>query len=474
VLKQYATRISAASISPVASFTLRFLRTIILSRFLTPEHVGASVALFTILSLCEGITTVGLDTFVLVHAGGQERARALAAAQQIAFFRGLILGAAIFLFAPLLASLFGASVQSVAWLGAVSAVASVKNLGVVQVQQEFRYLPEALSVVGGQIAAVVAAFLAAAHFRDERAMLASLVAEAFACVLLSYVLVPRLAPRAHAADVDPIMRRAALTFGAPLMLNGAALMILGALDRSVVVNLFDLTTLALYSLAVNLVLAPASILTIVLQNIGMPILIRPREDQGASKRASLMVLMAVLFVASPLAVSIALFLDRLLPIIYGAQYHVTQVFSALMAGIVLMRICRNGVNIILLAQKATARATTGNTISNLGVLIGFLLTVRYRELETFVAGLLIGEVLSLAALYALVSRYVFPVAVFPLHVLGVALALGLIAFARSDAQGVNPGSEIALLSAAVLAVGLEAIMIFRNYVYRFAGSKNNV
>ena len=362
----------------------------------------------------------------------------------------------------MLAGLFGASAHSVAWLSVVSPIFSLRNLGVIQIQQEYKYLPDAVSNVGGQIGAVIAALLAAMQFRDERAMLASLMVEALVNVPLSYLLAPR--PRMTA--IDPIMRRAALTFGLPLLLNGIALMILGVLDRLIVVNLFGLATLALYSLAVNLVIAPASVLIGVLRQLGTPLITRIRADEDASKRASLIVLLATLFVAAAFAAPVALFLDRLLPLVYGVHYQVTPVFAAIMACIAFLRILRNGDNIVLLTRSATAQLTAGNVASNLGVLIGFLLATRYRELEAFLFGVSIGDALSLALLSAFVSRYVFPRSPLALHATVVGLVVGIVVLARliEMSPGLDLGPRILLLVAAEFVIGLDAMIVLYKYV----------
>ncbi len=344
----------------------------------------------------------------------------------------------------------------------VPPIFSLRNLSVVQIQQEFRYLPETVSNVGGQVGAVIAAVLAAVWFQDERAMLASLMVEALVNVPLSYL----LAPRRRVAAVDPMMRRAALTFGFPLLVNGIALMVLGVLDRVIVVNLFDLAALAKYSLAANLVIAPASILIGILSKICMPLVARARADQGASNSASLIMLMAVLLVGAAYAVPVALFLDRLVPLVYGAQYQVTPAFSALMGCLAFVRICRSGPNNILLIHSETARLTAGNAISSAGVLIGFLLAMRYRELEAIIAGLAIGDALSLALLSVLTSRHVRLRNAFRLYAPVTALTVGLVALARlaEGGLGTNLGLRFILLVAATFVIALEAVAVHYKFV----------
>ncbi|MGO9237227.1 MAG: oligosaccharide flippase family protein, partial [Methylocella sp.] len=127
-LRRYATRLSAASLSPFGEFLLRFVRTMILSHLLSPGDLGAAVVLTSILTGCEVITDIGLDKFVMVSRDGA-RAQVVAAARQISIARAVLLAAAIALLAPLLASAFGASEHHriVAWLGVVPLIRSLKN-----------------------------------------------------------------------------------------------------------------------------------------------------------------------------------------------------------------------------------------------------------------------------------------------------------------------------------------------------------
>ena len=66
LLRRYATRLSSASLSSVGEFLLRFVRTVVLSRLLSPHDLGAAVALASILASCEMITDIGLEKFVMV------------------------------------------------------------------------------------------------------------------------------------------------------------------------------------------------------------------------------------------------------------------------------------------------------------------------------------------------------------------------------------------------------------------------
>ncbi len=470
LLKRYAVRLSAASVSPLCEFSLRFVRTIILSRLLMPNDLGAAVALVTILSSSELITDVGLEKFVMVNAG-ETRAQAVAAAQQITITRAVLLAIAIALFAPVLADIFGASahVGSIAWLGAVPLIRSFRNLRTVQIQQDYRYGPEAISNVVGQIGAVIVVVPAAAWFRDERAMLASLIVEAALYVMLSHLLVPQ----ERVAAIDPIMRRAALSFGLPLMANGIGLMVLSQLDRVIVANLFDLATLALYSLALNLAIVPISPLLIVVNKIGMPFLGRLHADPTASNQGSLIVVLGVLLCAAAYATVVGLSLDKLVPLLYGIQYKVTPAFCALATIVAFLRICRGAPNLILLTYSRTGRLTAGNMIAGVGPFIGLLLASSTRRVEAALLGLLIGDLASLITLFSLARRHLLMGTVFA-HAGLLALPVGLAALGPLIVGGDGLGPRALMLAVGGFVIGLDTLVVYRRVVAGFVNKGRSV
>ena len=153
----------------------------------------------------------------MVHVG-PDRAQAVAAARQIGIIRGMLLCLLIVTLAPAIANLLKAKghLDSIRWLSAVPLVAGFKNWRTMQVQSEYKYRPEAVSLSVSAACALIAVFPAAAWFHDERAMLASLFIEVGLYVVVSHLVLPR----ERVPMVDPAVRRAALSFGLPLMQTG--------------------------------------------------------------------------------------------------------------------------------------------------------------------------------------------------------------------------------------------------------------
>jgi O-antigen/teichoic acid export membrane protein len=401
-MKRQISRLSLASVSPICVFFFRFVRTILLSHYLSPDHLGAAVALVSILAGCETITDIGLDRFVIVTDGGN-KAQAVAAALQIAVGRAIILASAIALFSNQLAGLFGASehLRGVAWLSLLPLIASFRNWRIVQIQQDYQFGPEALTYVCGQLAAISVVIPACMWFGDERALLVSLFSEVLVSVILSHVLVPRV----RVKRVDPAVRKAAIMFGLPLMVNGVGLMLLRQFDQVIVANLFGLQMLAVYAISLNLAITPTSPLQTIAQKIGLPFLGRSRDDPQVATRASLLVLLGLAGVAAAYSLAIGLSLDWLVPLLYGHQYQITETFCALAMFDAFLRFCRGGPNMLLLHHGLTRRLTVGNLIVGVGLVIGLLLARATGRLEGVLAGLVVGDIVSLLLLFALLRQH---------------------------------------------------------------------
>jgi O-antigen/teichoic acid export membrane protein len=467
-LNRYLLRFSGAAISPGFEFCFRFIRTVILSRMLTPDNLGASVALATILTSCELVTDVGLHHFVVVWAN-KSPAQSVAVARQLAMLRAGLMAVAIATLAPWIADLLDASahLSSIRWLSAVPLIRSFTNWRMLQIQAEYRYRPQAIANVAAQLGAVIAVIPAAVWFHDERAMLASLVTEAILYVSLSHLLLPSQ----RVTSIDPAVRRAAFAFGLPLMVNGVGLLILSQLDRIIVANLFGLATLALYSLVLNLAIAPTSPLGQIITSLSLPLLGRSQADATQSRQASLIVCLGLLVSGAAYAVGAGLFLDVLVPLIYGPHYVVPPAFRALLAVIAWLRIVRLGPNLILLAHSRTNRLTAGNIVAGGGLFIGFLLAIWSRHVEAVVLGLLLSDLFSVIVLLALTRQHL-PIPPLLGHASLLAIPVALGALGPFVVSGAPIGTRGLMLLGAALVIGLDIAIVFRQHLASFVAARH--
>lgn len=446
------TRLLLGSIAPLVVFASRFGRTVILSRALSPGAYGTVVAVTTIYAILDMID-IGLDRFVMINAG-PKRAAAVRAAQQIAFARGLIAMMVIAVFAPALSAIFGAGthVELVRWLAPLPVLRSLANLRVKQVLQEYRNGPEMLAAIASQVAGLLVLFPALALFEDERAMLASLYVDSAAYVVVTWLVLPR----EKVTLMDPTLRRDALVYGLPLIVNGAGLLVVSQADKLLVGNLFGLETLALYSLVVNLALMPLSPLGAVLQNLSIAFLTE-REDVAGSTSRSFAVSWMFVVVASAYTACVAVLLDVFVPLFYGAKYAVPPEIKVLVALLAFTRFARQGPTAVLLAAGRTSRLAAANLIAGGGLLVGYAFGLLADNLPVVLAGIVAGD--SVATLFIFLQiRPRLPAKATVTHALLLALpVVATCTLALSEGGGPLWKRGLILLFAMIL-VGLDLVV----------------
>jgi O-antigen/teichoic acid export membrane protein len=458
-------RLLGASLGPMAEFTLRFVRTVVLSRLLVPNDLGACIALGAIFSGCKLATDLGLDRYVVVF-GREAPEAAIAAARQISIFRGLVLGLILIVFAPGIAPLFGHSVaaDAVRWLALPLIIDGFRNWRVIQLQLHYQFGPQAGSIASAQIGALLAAVAAIHWFHDERVMLISLIAEATLYTITSHAIMPRFCRR----PAEPAMRRLALRFGLPLMINGIALWMLNQFDRVVVVNVFGSTALAIYSLVAGLAVIPLAVLSLVASNLALPYLDRGRREiQPAGHEAALNVMFCHFAGAAVYAIGIAIFLGAAVPFVYGPQYSISRSFGILLSVFVFFRVIRTGINLILLANDGTIKLTIGNLFGGTGPLIGLAIAMIWPRIESVTLGMVAGDLMSSLALLIFARRAL------PVHVMLVMAVLfaAPVAFVVIGLSMIGGGSRLPA-SAIVFAVGSAAVLCSSVFVSRWRSACN--
>jgi O-antigen/teichoic acid export membrane protein len=459
-IRRYSNRLFVASISPVVGFSLRFVRTVIITRFLSPSDYGVVVALSAVVTSFEFLGDLGLDRFVAIKAGPQ-RAEAVAAAQQILLVRCAIIAALIFLLAPFLASIFGAPdhVDSMRWLAGLPLIHAFINYRIYQVRQEYRNGPVAITSVVANVMGLLAIYPALTWFHDERAMLVSFYVDTVAYVALSRVVLSQ----ERVVRVTPEMRQAALRYGLPLVANGIGLVVLSQLDRLVVGNLFGLDMLARYSLTVTLALVPLTIISSVVVNLSMAFLIKWDKSPATSQAASFIVTWGTLAIASCYAVGVGIFLDVLLPLVYGSQYSVPSGIHALVAILACIRCSRLGPTTCLLTFGKTHRLAVGNLLSGIGLALGYMLGLTLHRLDAVLAGIVVGEIISTLYLYRLARGYL-PMGAVARHAALLALPAVITAYLAS----LDPNLFMrAAMLATCLIVGVDMAFVYRRHLTPF-------
>jgi O-antigen/teichoic acid export membrane protein len=379
------------SVSPIVTFASRFVRNVILSRLLIPDQFGTAIAISVVIGLAGLVTDVGLDRFVMVNKSTQ----ALSAAHVILILRGCLLALLLVGTAPWTAELFGISqfTSSFALAGVVPFVGGFAHLGIKRIMTDYNYGRESIAQLISNLAAIAAIFIAVMILHDHRAIIVGFVAESFFYVVLTHL----LAHAPYRLQTDRETLKEALSFGLPLTLNGIALATISQVDRVMVGHLFGVAILGFYAVILNMALTPVSMILRVFGSLGLPYMIRAREDTSVTSENYHLLAFVYSTVALLYAFFVVLTLDILTPYIFGARFNVAPSLNALITVMVFLRVQRGGApTLALLSTGQTGELALLNLTGAIGLLCAFGLVFLWPRLNSIVLGVVIGDFIGLA------------------------------------------------------------------------------
>jgi O-antigen/teichoic acid export membrane protein len=397
-IKTWITRSSIISVAPTIEFASRFLRTVILSRFLLPDEFGTAVAITVVLGTAALVTDVSLDKFAMVN----DRPEGLAASHALSLARGLLLAIALVSTAATTASLFGVPqfAGSFAVAAAVPLLGSFAHFGIKQIQRNYEYAPETIALFIANFAAILALILALLIFRDHRAIIGSFLTEAAVYTIASHVLARspyRLQP-GRAALV------AALSFGLPLTLNGVGLAALAQLDRVLVGHWFGVSRLATYAVILSVSITPISLVLRVCGTLTFSYLLSTKTSESVPVRRYCFVVFVFSLISSCYALFVTTTLDILSPLIFGHAYAVNHSVQVIITMMAFVRIqCAGAPTTFMLAAGRTAELAIINLFRGLGLVCGYLTMLLKPSFELLLLGFFMGDIVMLMLFFFLSS-----------------------------------------------------------------------
>ena len=398
-LQIWIARGSILSLSTIVALGSAFARTAVLSRLLSSEEFGISVAITTLLTMASLLTDLALDQFIVNT--DESNPRALAAVHMLSIARGLMLSATLIIVAPSVAAIFGVPQASGSF--AVAAICplirSFNHLRIKQVRQKFQYTPDTIAQIVSQLSAFVAAVAGAYYFRDHRAIVASFLTESVVYAIASHM----LARTAYRVWPDRTTLLVASRFGLPLVLNGIGLAAIAQFDRMLVGSWLGVQTLGTYAVILSLGLLPMAFFFRVVGPIATASLLARRD--AASRNTQYASLLFLTEITSVLyALFVALTLDWLTPLIFGESFYVSQGVHLLVILIAFLRLIRGGApTSLLLVEGKTGELALLNLMSGIGLVCAFWFVHYWPSIEAVLFGLLIGECLADTLLFCISS-----------------------------------------------------------------------
>jgi O-antigen/teichoic acid export membrane protein len=336
---------------PILAETAALGRSVAFAWAIGPEELGRAMLLALAVRLVEMAGDVGIERLV-VQAPDGGTARLQAELHGAAILRGVVLSLVLLAAAPVLAALIpdGPSPAAYATLALVPLVRGAVHLDARRHERGFRYARTALIETGATLAMLAAIGPALAIFGDHRAMAVVLVVAALAQTILSHV----VAVRRYRVAVSRAALARVRRFGTPLVANALLLFLTFYADRLIVAAHFDLATLAVYGVALQLALLPAQIVGRAAATLLLP---RFRQTLGAggiegAARAAVAthVAMGALFAAA-----FTLLAPPAIAAVYGADFRPDTALAAVLGAAAAFRIVRTP-----LSQLAVAVGRTGD------------------------------------------------------------------------------------------------------------------
>ena len=393
---------SIISAAPIIEFASRFARTAILSRLIAPTEFGTSVAISVALATTTIVTDVGLDKFLLIQP---DEDRSLEAAHVLTLMRGVLLALALALAAPSIAEAFGVPqfANSFALIALFHLIQSFANLQILQARRHHQYAPGSITVICSQLAALLIVVPAVYILHDHRAIVVSFLTEVTIYTIASHI----LATKPYRLRWDRRLFLAALSYGAPLTLNGIGLAAITQFDRVLVARWFGVETLGLYALILSLSITPISLILRVFGTLGLSYLAPRDTDNGRASDRYLLLIFVFTILATSYSLLVAISLDWLLPFIYGHAFDVAPGIHLLMTAMVFLRLQTDGApTVLLLTAGKTREVAFLNLTNGIGLVIALVFIVWWPNLEALLLGELIGASFRLFIFIAVSSKEV--------------------------------------------------------------------
>ena len=374
---------------------MSFIRNIIVARLISTDDFGIASTFFISISLFEMISNLSVDR-LLVQAEDGDGPEFQATAQAFQALRGAANSLLMFLLAWPFSRLF--DIPQALWafqcVALVPLIRGFVHLDPKRLHREMRFGRDVLSELLPQTVALALAWPLAKWFGNYAAMLWLLVAQAAAMVLVSHI----TAVRRYAWAWNRALFARMAKFGWPLLLNGVLMFLIWQGDRVLVGSAYDMTQLALYSVAMTVTAAPTDLLSRASSVVLLPPLARAQNN--AERFAELYGFLAQALSLGGIVVAVFFIIlgPGLVELLYGARYAGVGPFIGWFAVMQMLRLIRTVPTTAALAKGDTVACFTANVARAACLPVLVILATSTRPLEWLAVAGCVGEVAALGTI----------------------------------------------------------------------------
>jgi O-antigen/teichoic acid export membrane protein len=448
---------------------LRFVRSVILARMLTPADFGVAATFALTTTFLELLSDLGMDK-LLVQSKDEEVARLQETSHTFALVRGLMPAGVIFVLAGPIAAAFKTPEAAGAFrcLALVPLMRGFYNQDTIRMERELRFAPGVIAQIGGAVISTALAWPLCAYFRDYWALLWLLVIEAAVFLVFRHA----LSERRYRLGWDREEARRLGRFGWPLLLNGLLMFVVLQGDRVIIGIGRHYTTadLGVYSVAVTVALMPTSVWMRVASMLALPALARAQGERERFERLYRACQQTLTLLSVGMAVFLIVAGPKAVVLLFGQKYAGTAAVLAWLSVMQTLRMMRVGPTIVALARGDSMNSLMANVGRATAVPMALGAAILGADLWWMAIAGAVGEVVSLGtAVVLLKHRHAFAMrmTLWPVAFYGVFVGLAACAVAMGAASA---GWVVVLgVSAGLSGAAAGAMLVVFKELRRSAG-----
>lgn len=371
------------------SFSL--LRNAILGHFLSPQDFGIAATFAVTVLFLEIAGDMGIDK-LLVQAKDGDDAKLQNNAQLFAVLRGTVSGILLLIAAPYVVMLFHIPQAQSAFymLALVPLIRGFIHLDVKRVQRELRFFPNLYVELIPQFISCLLAFPIVFIEADYAAALDLTLLQSLLLVLVSH----RLADRDYQLSLDREVISRMVKFGWPLMINGLLMFFVYQSDKFVIGAYYDMEKLGIYSAAFMLAMAPALLVSKVLNTVILPFFSRKQDDHRQLNVSYLHSTEITVLIASAYTVFFTLYGGAALALVFGDHFQGNAELMAALGILWSLRMLRVPATLLAMSKGHTKVGLTANIFRSFAIFGVLYLSMRQSPIELIAYTGCAGELLA--------------------------------------------------------------------------------
>jgi O-antigen/teichoic acid export membrane protein len=369
------------------------LRIFVITHFLPLQEVGFATLLTAFVTFLELSTDIVIHRF-LFSAPRDKFYEAVAAVHALAIARGVLLGVLGLCVAPLVAAALSLSADwgSFAWLAPTLFVRSLQHMGPKIGERDFQYGAQVKSIFAGYAAGLVVLFAVSARTHSHVAVIAAFYGQDLAGVIASHV----YAKFPYRFNFRSPLFVQACKFAYPLMFNGIGIAASLQADRFVVAGLFDLKTVAIYSIIMMTVTVPGAVITKIFSTTILARLYHASEVLSRLHQEIMLIASLSAVTAAFYGGGVAFLTNFVVTAAFGQKFHVSRATTAILGLAAFVRFVRaEPFNALMLNLGRTKRLAASNFLVSTSLVYLVVIALFNQSMEAIVLTRLMGETTAL-------------------------------------------------------------------------------